>query len=224
MCRRMTVHLAIETKYRGKDQHVGAVLAYVRDGRWMRWQEDDLRDVCLFVETLLEDDEYANEIHLLVKLAKQGRKKFPQDPLFPFILGRLEMERGPYECNRRLAKECFEQVRQWAKTSPYPADARLAEKAEEELHLLDTAPPMVLSPDPRDFGFADEDLDLDDDFDPDGGMDPAEFREQLVDMIERMAKKMGIDPRLARKELEKHGLPLPLPPVRGHVKNKPPRS
>jgi len=179
-----------------KDRHaflegfLERLVKYVKGCTRIRWQADDLVEVCRLLYFLLEDPNYGAARKALLKFLDSGRKKFPQEPLFHWMRGELEIGRGPYYCDRRLARQCFETTIEAAKTSPRPDAKKLAAGAAVRVGLLEShgdPPPRPRRP-PR--------VRPDADF---AGIPPEIFddvpSEQLVKAIEQMSVALGLDPQ-----------------------------
>ena len=83
---------------------------------------------------------------LLADLASKARRKFPDNVFFQFMVGELEMHKGPFDCNRRLARECFQRV---LESSPGADDLdgdQIAKRARKNLDLLGEAGELPFHP------------------------------------------------------------------------------
>jgi tetratricopeptide (TPR) repeat protein len=176
------------------NDYLERVVKYVSGCSRIRWQADDLLNVCRFLDRILDDPEFREVRRPLVKFLDIGRKKFPQDAEFHVARGQLEMRRGPTCCNRRLARECFAMAIETAKTSSSPRAKEIRQIAGQRLRLLGRAG-EGLPPGRSSQAF--------DDF---AGV-PPEFlqgrgpREEIIEMIKRMSASMGIDPQEAIEEI-----------------------
>jgi hypothetical protein len=212
MSARMATQMSSAAEYPGLPEHVERVLAYVRGcSRVRNWRADDLRSVCLFLQAVSEDDRFADPRDLLAKLATRGNKRFPQEAVFPLILGKLEIDKGPIHCNRWFARQCFEQARDAAKTSPRPEETHLVEIAERQLTFLGEVgleQPSFLPPE-LDFDFDEED-------DAFADVPPRE----LLETFARMCDSMGLDPEEVMDRAAA-GKPLKPPQRRKSSQSKP---
>ena len=102
--------LAGKIDYPGRDKHVGQVADYLRRTTRIKYTREDLTHACGFLGGVPKERE------LLEKLAKRGIKLFPDAPQFPLMLGSLEMEKGPYGADLRLARRHLDAALNW----PYP--------------------------------------------------------------------------------------------------------
>jgi hypothetical protein len=196
----MSDYLASEPEDADYEPYIERVLEYIRGCTRVRWEASDLRAVCIFLESVVIDEGFSDDEGLLKKLAQRGRKDFPHEPVFPLILGNLEMDKGPFYCDRRFAKQCFEQVVQAARASRSPRDARLAEAAERKLTFLNEVGAESV---PLPFGgpaFFDEAEDED---------DSAEFPAELGEVFARMCESMGLAPQKVLDQAAAGEFPLP---------------
>jgi tetratricopeptide (TPR) repeat protein len=92
-CRTMLGLLMGRIDYPGRSTHLEQVRGYVdRCGR-VRWEADDLRAVCMFLKALPKENRSSSTLGRLRKLVRQGYRKFPEAPDFPYMMGCLEIER-----------------------------------------------------------------------------------------------------------------------------------
>ena len=108
----------------------------------VRWQPQDLRHVLLF---LMAEQTYERERRrktgnagglgdaspVLAAIATKARQKFPADAFFQFLVGKLEFDKGPFRCDCRLARECFERAIALAEGTSDPDCAQTAKEARE---------------------------------------------------------------------------------------------
>ena len=145
MCRMMTAHLMMNVDYSGRDDHVTKLLDFLRGCKRIRkWQAGDLRAVLDFLivceheknaarKRSQEQRMPARSRELLADLASRARRKFPDNAFFQFMVGELEMRKGPSKCNRRLARECFQRVlRIGARAPTTPTAIQIGETCPEE--------------------------------------------------------------------------------------------
>ncbi len=193
MSRRMLAIIADAGEFEGRQAFLSGFLErfvkYVKGCTRIRWQADDLVEVCQLIYRLVEDSKNGAARKALLKLLDSGRKKLPQEPLFHWMRGELEIGRGPYYCDRRLARQCFETTIEAAKTLPRPDAKKLAAGAAERVGLLEShgdAPPRPRRP---------SRVRPETDF---AGIPPEIFDEvppeQLVEAITRMSMALGLDP------------------------------
>jgi tetratricopeptide (TPR) repeat protein len=186
------------------EPHTERVLEYLRGCTRVRWEASDLSAVCVFVESAVFDEGFSDDEGLLRRLAQRGRKSFPHEPVFSLILGNLELDKGPFYCDRRFAKQCFEQALQAARASHSPSHAKLAEAAERKLTFLNEVGTESV---PLPFGgpaaFYDEDE-----------TDDAEFMfaglpEELQGIFSQMCDSMGMDPTEVIQRIAAGEFPAP---------------
>ena len=111
------------------------------------------------------------------------------------LRGDLEMERGQYDCNRRLAKDCYEKALATAEKSSRPEAKEIVELARERLALLAQVGLKSPGSPPRGFGHRPEDA------------EQTFAIDDLRRMVEETCKSMGVDP-----EVVMEGLADELPP------------
>ena len=121
MCRTMAEYLVTEVDYPGRSIHVLRLCQFLGRCKRVVWQR---RDICHVLEFLVVVDGHAGQQRwktrqaarrdsaaaLLAALAAKARRKFPDEAFFQFLVGRLEIEKGPLACDRRLARECLERA------------------------------------------------------------------------------------------------------------------
>jgi tetratricopeptide (TPR) repeat protein len=185
VCELMAAYLATDVDYPGRHHHVASVLAYVRRCGRVKWREEDLHRVCLFLDVLIyEDRGYDRELaHLLEKLAVKGRKKFPQHALFHLLAGESELRKGPLKCDRRFAHRCFQQTLELAKQHKDSEHESLAGRAKDKISFLEEVG-LDQPPRPR-LPFRGGAFD---------GISPADLSpDSLLAMISEMCESMGVD-------------------------------
>jgi tetratricopeptide (TPR) repeat protein len=184
LCELMHAYLALDVDYRGRTGHVKLVLSYVRRCGRVQWQEEDLRDVCRFLDELGSDDDDRSLNNLLEKLARKGLKQFPGSALFHLLVGQAEIRKGPLECDRRLAHQCFERTLELTKNVKDPEHETYAQRAKLKISFLEE---MGLDEPPRPRGRVPGV--------PFGAFPPSGFGPQdILEMIGEMCESMGIDP------------------------------
>jgi tetratricopeptide (TPR) repeat protein len=209
--------------YPGWSDHVRQLLAYVRRTSRVKWQRDDFRKVCDFLDAATDRREFSEEIELLEHLVRKGVRKFPEDPVFWLQAGHLELGKGPMRCDRRYAHRCFQRAAELAKDSNDPAAADVGERATQGLSFLED-----IGLDPPEFGFG-----------PRGGpftdLPPDDSCEDDVDFLDRLppgelfkifveaCAERGLDPEEVLDNAARGGpMPVRLPrrPSRGGRKKK----
>jgi tetratricopeptide (TPR) repeat protein len=181
MCQLMLAHRKHPQPYSQVEEHVQCLLKYVRRCSRVKWQAEDLRLVCEFLEEM-------KDTKLLTKFAKQGRRKFAEVGYFHCLTGLMEMVKGPYSFNETLTVECFRQAIQLASKSNDPRDERVVEMAKRGLSRVENAGGHFDD-------YEDEDDDYEDDFEEDVGRSLAGVsREELFDVLRALCERAGLDP------------------------------
>ncbi|MHB1034977.1 MAG: tetratricopeptide repeat protein [Pirellulales bacterium] len=208
MCRMVTAHVATEVGYPGRDAHAAKLVELLQGCKRLKWQARDLRDVFEFLMTVEHEARKREEIsrgqlpgsaadQLLADFAAKARRQFPDNAFFQFMGGEVEMRKGPGQCDRRLAGECFRRVLRLTENTTDPEDAATARRARERLDMLDGYEGTFLEdnddgPDDEPFGgFA-----LDED--PEGGLpefSPVNPPAKLFQVFARVCRSMGLDPQ-----------------------------
>jgi hypothetical protein len=201
MCRTLAGHLAGGEVYPGRDRHLSRLKSVLGRCQRVRWQPQDLRHVLQF---LMAEQTYEWERRrktgnadglgdaslVLAAIATKARQKFPADAFFQFLVGKLEFDKGPFRCDRRLARDCFERAIALAEGTSDPDCAQTAKEARRSLDLLD-AFDRGLDGGP---GSAD-DFEAEDEREPSGDDEedgiPAAG---LADIFIRTCREMGVDP------------------------------
>jgi len=182
MCRMMHAHLKTQRPYPQRSEHVEQLLKYVRRCSRVKWQAEDLRSVCEFLN--LEDEE-----ELLAKFAKKGIRQCPEVALFHMLVGTAEIGKGPMRCNLRLAMEHLQEAIRLGSASNDPRDEEVARDARRGVTLLEE----YLSDDDEYDDDDDDEYDEYEDEPHDGdtiGISPGE----IMDRIRDMCGRMGLDP------------------------------
>lgn len=184
MCRLMHAHLLTQPPYPNRSEHVQQLLKYVRRCSRVKWQAEDLRTVCDFLN-------HEQEEELLMKFAKKGVKKCPEVALFHLLVGTAEIGKGPMRCDFRAAMNHLQEAIRLGFASNDPRDEDVVSDAKRAVSLLE--------------GYlSDFDEDEDDDYDDDEsydcedesydgaatGLSPGE----IMDRIRDMCGRMGVDP------------------------------
>jgi tetratricopeptide (TPR) repeat protein len=224
MCRTMTGHLTGAVDYPGRADHLSRLCHFLGGCKRVKWQSEDLRHVLDFL-IMVQGHEgkgawkprnaaRRGASSLLAHFAAQARRKFPDDAFFQFLVGKLEIAKGPRTCDRRLARECLEQAVKLAEGSSDPDRVETAQNARQSLDFLNTADRLSTDEDE----FADELDDDDAEFseeDESGAFGPEDdamdddraLPPKLVDIFTRACREMGVDPEDIIEEIG--GLPGP---------------
>jgi tetratricopeptide (TPR) repeat protein len=213
MCQMATAHLAMKVEYQGRDDHMSTLVEFLRGCKRIRWQDRHLRDVIEFLLVVENEEERQAEqsssklapsdvSELLADLSAKARRKFPDNAFFQFLGGEMEMRKGPWKCNRRIAGECFGRVLQLTEGSNDAEDLVTVRRARERLDLLAQPAETFVNEE-------DDDDDVDDledgpfgDFDPGIGdesrglpdFSPTDMPEKLFQKFARVCRSMGLDP------------------------------
>jgi tetratricopeptide (TPR) repeat protein len=150
--------------YPEKDEHLQAVLGYVRATSRTKYTEQDLMHVC---QLLSEADE---ESRLLGQLVRRGRKNFPNSPYFLVLAAEQELRRGPLHCDLAAARKQMEKALRLAEADPQGRYAELAAELKPKLAMLGSLDMMASELNQR-FGRGDIDDDLAGFFDMMGAID-----------------------------------------------------
>jgi hypothetical protein len=116
MCRTVTGHLAGEVVYPGRDEHLSRLEALLGRSKRVKWQGRDLRHVLNFligVQACEAERRWKprkavgrrKAFALLAWFAAKARRTFPEDAFFQFLVGKLEIDKGRFACDCRLARE-----------------------------------------------------------------------------------------------------------------------
>ena len=196
MCRMLGAHLKMPRPYPQLRAHVRYLLEYVRRCSRVKWQAEDLRHVCEFLEE-------NQEMELLAKFAKKGIRKCPQVGYFHFLMGEVEVAKGPVLCDRQLAIERFEDAIELASKSGDPRDKPVVEDAKQAVSLLKS---VLDDLDEDDWDDDEDDWDEDDwDEDSEGSYDDivgGSTLDAVYDMLRLVCKRAGLDPAAVLAEIE----------------------
>jgi tetratricopeptide (TPR) repeat protein len=212
MCGIMAAHLIMNVNYSDRDDHVAVLLDFLCDCKRIRkWRSVDLRNILDFLMAVDIQEEHEkrskkskteNTLELLADFATKARRKFPEVAFFQYLVGEMEMRKGPWECDRRLARKCFERVLQLAEGPDDPDYAQTAKSAREKLDLLDEtmrspfdAAPSFLPPDEEnvdDEPFEHFNFGIGDDGRP--AFSTADLPKDLLANLTQLCSKLGLDP------------------------------
>lgn len=184
MCRMLHAHLLTQPPYPHRSEHVQQLLKYLRRCSRVKWQADDLRTVCDFLNH--ERDE-----KLLVKFAKKGVKKWPEVALFHLLVGTAEIGKGPLRSDLRAAMEHLQEAIRLGSASNDPRDENVVKDAKRGMSLLEG----YLSDFEEDEDDDDDSYDYEDEpYDGEPiGLSPNDVNE-IIDRIRDMCGRMGVDP------------------------------
>ncbi len=93
---------ANKANYTGRATQERLLLEYLKRSLDISWQQEDLRDVCKFLESV------PRRFALRSKLIERGLVCFPEVPHFHCWAGLLEQQSGPFLCDIHRAVDCIE--------------------------------------------------------------------------------------------------------------------
>jgi len=133
--------------FSGRATQERLVTAYLQRAKRVRWVEEDLCQVCFFLE--LDANPPARQ-ELRERLVKTGLKKFPNSAKLHFIAGSLEMEKGPDHYDIDKTERHFQRVLELAEKSVEPSEQQMVESTKHLLGVLEDSRdrrfPQFLSP------------------------------------------------------------------------------
>jgi len=129
MARILTEFLNQHIDYPRRTQHVAAVVGYLGRTSRVRWQEEDLRDVCAFLHQVGIHESGPSVASLLSKLARKGTKKFKRVAYFHLSAGRAELNKGPEVGHLERAVRSLTRAAELASQSSDPRDVAVAREA-----------------------------------------------------------------------------------------------
>jgi len=163
-----------QIKYTGLATHQRLALDYLQRCQGLSWNGGDLRHVVNF---LMAADSWRHRA-LRDQLLTVGCARFPQEPTFPFLAGRMAMEDGPFRTNFQKARDLFEQALKANATATHPLTAEAVKTAKKAISMLDQAAQMQGS---MFFGGPLDDDEYDDEYDDD---DEYEFDDEFEEDYE----------------------------------------
>ncbi len=116
--------LVRRVKYTGLATHQRLYVDRLHRTKRVDWQLQDLRDVCEFLQS---HDSYRTR-GLRLGLLSDGMRRFPNDPLFPYLYALNRLQAGPYRTDYRDVVGHLERALELNKT----ADLRLSDAAVED--------------------------------------------------------------------------------------------
>ncbi|MFV2067707.1 MAG: tetratricopeptide repeat protein [Pirellulales bacterium] len=129
MARILNAFLVQDKDYPGLSRHAEAVVGYLARTSRVRWQVDDLRDVCEFLHLLQVNESGPSVASLLSKLARKGTKKFKDAACFHLAAGRAELHKGPKAGDLSRAVRSLRRAAELAGESSDPRDVEVAWEA-----------------------------------------------------------------------------------------------
>ena len=169
------------------------LLPYVRRCTRVKWRADDLRYVCEFLVA-------TEELTLVEKFAKKGTRKHPQVGYFYYVIGMMEVARGPFRCDADRAVDHFEKAIELASESSDPRDRKVVENAKRAQSTLRSLQDDLEEDDADDDDFDDYDADGEEAYDYD--LDELEAA-GVLDKIRAACRKSGTDPQQILDEIER---------------------
>jgi tetratricopeptide (TPR) repeat protein len=143
MARLLLSHLVLGTSLAGLRAYTKLVVTYLGRCRRVKWAENDLRDVCSFLQVLHEHEESGRAADLLGNFLKKGLQAFSESVFFWLHACEREVAKGPVACDRPYARYLARRTAELAERSPAPEDKPAAGRAR---HLLDLLGPGPESP------------------------------------------------------------------------------
>jgi tetratricopeptide (TPR) repeat protein len=107
----LSAHLSMEVKYHGQKTHEKKVLAYIDKAHRLEYTESQL-------ETLGNALMRAKALKQVQAIAGLGERRFPKNPLFPFLLAESYIAQGPHRCPVWRVQPLLERARQLAAALP----------------------------------------------------------------------------------------------------------
>lgn len=190
MCRLMRGYLETDEVYACRADHVTQLVAYVRRCSRVRWRQEDLREVCEFLDE-------RDETKLLDKYVRKGQRTFPDAGYYHALSGRLEIDRGPRRCRRKKAIKSLRRAVELLVAAADPRDEEVLQDAKrsltfiEELAQRSRFPHFFADPDSQD----DRSTAASGDFSTSDQL-PAELYQRLIEMC----KAQGVDPDVVIRE------------------------
>jgi tetratricopeptide (TPR) repeat protein len=188
MCQMLNAHLLTPPPYESCDEHVQFLLKYVRRCSRVKWQVEDLRNVCDFLDT-------AKEYSLLEKLVKRGLRSFPRAAYLHWFAAQAEIAKGPRRCDRNGALDHLQEAVRLGTSSGDPRDKDVVDAVKQAQTFLSDVS----------LGDDDDDDDYDDEGNFDDLMDDLKGipRNVILGMIQGHCKQMGLDPEVVMGEIER---------------------
>jgi tetratricopeptide (TPR) repeat protein len=127
----MSSYLVGEIDYSGRAGHIKHVVDYLRRTTRIKYQANHLKEACLFLKLVPKE----RDLH--EKLLNRGLKLFPDKPLYHFLAGELELEKGPFGGGDPwYARTHLEKALALANASKDRDDAELVPNIQQSLSLL----------------------------------------------------------------------------------------
>jgi hypothetical protein len=228
LCRIAAAHLATGARHPRRKNCLKRILAFLEKCSRTKWQPADLCEVLTFL-LLHEHEEQSREdrriresglsSRLLDDLVPKARVAFPDWAFFQYAAGDREFRKGPRDCNRPLARDCFQRALELAEKGDVRGGLDLVKLAKKNLLTLDefdgifaTGGRVLLDESEND---EDDERpgDLDDDLDEDGGPETlpvGDMSGNLLEQFVQVCRKLGLDPEEVLDRAAQ-GMPFRLP-------------
>jgi tetratricopeptide (TPR) repeat protein len=129
-------HRAMGVHYHGQKTHEKKVLGYMQKASAANLAELQLEKICEALLTL-------RSRKLLLNFAQRGRRRFPQNPYFPFWQAETFIMQGPYRCPSYRVRPLLDEVRRLAAAMP-PGSRKeqLLEEVKRREEMISTLHPL----------------------------------------------------------------------------------
>jgi len=182
-----------QVKYTGLATHQRLVMDYLQRCQNVVWTRDALGFVVQFVALSQSWRHRA----LRDRLIGTGMGCFPQEPLFPYLAGRVAMEDGPYSIDLDRTRQYFQSALKLNETASQPLPDECVQTAKHALTVLDRAIEMRSRMSAWEEDEFDDDEEYDDEFGDeydDEYDDDSEFGPEFdVEELKRMAPPFLLD-------------------------------
>jgi tetratricopeptide (TPR) repeat protein len=118
--------------YRGQDQHIEQVVAYLRGGSRLKYRREDIERIVEFLGKLPKPDP-----DLVEKLLKPGLKQHPDSALLNLFMGSLELSKGRFLGGNTSARRHLETALRLAEASTDPKVTAHLPKIRAQFSMLD---------------------------------------------------------------------------------------
>jgi tetratricopeptide (TPR) repeat protein len=205
LCKILDEQLQTEESQEDNQQRVSVLLKYIRRCSRVKWQVEDLRHVCEFLDT-------AEEHASLIKLVDRSLRKFPEVAYLHWFAAKLESHRRTLTYDRRRCLKHLNEVVRLGGSSEDPRDKELVDQARKALAILEDSPlGHLFDAFEDDDDFDDDDDDFDDDGDGDDEARTDAFlaglagipRQALIMFVRAFCKREGLDPDEVMAELDR---------------------
>ena len=139
MARFLAPFLNRNVKYTGMATHRRMLLTYLNRCKRVRWTCSDLKEVCLFMSTVEE----WKQRQLRTDLMTKGMRDFPNEPLFPYLRARAEIEDGgPFMLRSGTVEFLLQRAQEVDGSGETPLSPRQREDLKQMLAVADVASEM----------------------------------------------------------------------------------